>query len=29
MMLDECKRAPGLKTQLNINDEMSVTSVEM
>ena len=28
MMLDGCKREPSLKMQLNMNEEMSMTSVE-
>jgi hypothetical protein len=29
MVLDGCKTAPSLKTQLNMNDEMPVTLVEV
>jgi len=29
MMLDGCKRATSPKMQLNMNDEMSITSAEM
>ena len=29
MMLDGCERIVSLKTQLNTNDEISATSIEM